>query len=124
MEKDLEIGSLVAVNHPQWVGTVPQIGKVTKLPKAGEGIFEMPWLESKRSSKSLLQRTLVPSKAPPTCMHVNNVLLYNFQLNKQAQTLRKTTREELKRQYDELKNGEWCNDVMKRKKKMNKKTFS
>ena len=31
-----EIGSLVAVNHPQWVGTVPQIGKVKNCPRQGK----------------------------------------------------------------------------------------
>ena len=115
MQKDLEIGSLVAVNHPQWVGTVPQVGKVTKLTKPGEELIEMSWLHSKRSKKPLMERTLVPSTCPPTAIHINNVLLYNFELNRKAQTLKKTTREELKRQYDELKHNEWSDAVVKRK---------
>ena len=78
----------------------------------------MSWLECKCSSKSLMQRTLIPSKAPSTTIHINKVLLYNFELNKQAQTLWKTTREELKKQYDELNNSEWCTEeVTKRKRK-------
>ena len=116
IEKDLEIGSLVAVNHPQWVGTVPQIGKVTKLPQS-EGIIEMSWLDCKRSKKPLLERTLISSTHPPTTIHIQNILLYNFELNPKAHTLKKTTREELKRQYDELKNNEWSDAVVKRKRK-------
>lgn len=116
IEKDLEIGSLIAVNHPQWAGTVPQIGKVTKLPRS-EGVIEMSWLECKRSKKPLLERTLIPSTYPPTTIHIDDVLLYNFELNAKAHTLKKTTREELKRQYDELKNNEWSDVVVKRKRK-------
>ena len=39
----------------------------------------------------------------PTTIHMQNTLLYNFELNPKAHTLKKTTREELKRQYNELK---------------------
>lgn len=84
------------------MGTVPQVGKVTELPKSGDGLIEMVWLHYKRSKKPLMERTLIPSTCPAMMIHINNVLLYNFELNKQAQTLKKTTREELKRQYDEL----------------------
>ena len=112
----MEVGSLVAVNHPQWVGTVPQIGRVTKLPQADETI-EMSWLECKRSKKPLLERTLIPSTHPQTTVHIHDILLYNFELNPKAHTLKKVTREELKRRYDELKSNEWSDVVVKRRRK-------
>ena len=34
--KDLKLGSLVAVNHPEWVGSVPQIGTVVRIPDCAE----------------------------------------------------------------------------------------
>ena len=34
--KDLKLGSLVAVNHPEWVGSVPQIGTVVRIPDRAE----------------------------------------------------------------------------------------
>ena len=41
VEKDLEVGSLVALNHPERVGTVPQIGRVIRLSNFAENkIFE------------------------------------------------------------------------------------
>lgn len=104
IEKDLGVGSLVALNHPRWVGTVPQIAMVTRLPNFDVSKeIEILWLDGKQQKKPLLQRSLMPSKHPITTVHIENVLLYNFELNHQAQTLKKATREELKRQYDEPK---------------------
>ena len=118
VEKDLEVGSLVALNHPEWVGTVPQIAKVTRLPNFEDSkLVEISWLDGKREKKPLLERTLVPSKYAPTTVHVDNIILYNFELNQKARTLKKVTREELKRQYDELKNGEWKDAILHPKKR-------
>ena len=51
VEKDLEVGSLVALNHPRHVGTVPQIAKVTELPNFTESkIIGIEWLDTKSSS--------------------------------------------------------------------------
>ena len=42
-----------------------------------------------------------------TTIHIDNVLLYNFELDLKGQTLRKTTWEELKTINEELREGEW-----------------
>ena len=77
----MEIGSLVALNHPDWVGTIPQTAKVTRLPNSKESkVIEVP---GKRDKRPLMERTLQPS------IHLDNILLYNFELNKRAKALKK-----------------------------------
>ena len=102
------MGSLVALNHPRHVGTVPQIAKVTELPNFTESkIIGIEWLDTKSSKRPRMERSLVPSKHPKTNAHIDDIILYNFQLNKITSTLKKVTREELKRLYDDLKETEW-----------------
>ncbi len=52
--KDLHPESLVAVNHPDWVGTVPQISRVLHTNLAENPDVEISWLEHKKSSKTAI----------------------------------------------------------------------
>ncbi len=52
--KDLHPGSLVAVNHPDWVGTVPQIARVLHTNLAENPDVKISWLEHKKSSKTAI----------------------------------------------------------------------
>ncbi len=118
--KDLHPGSLVAVNHPDWVGTVPQIARVVGLPSDlnEKQDVEISWLEHKRSCKTAIWlRGFEPSKRPNTTVHLDNILLYNFELNTHAQTLKKPTRDKLRTLYDELREGEWSYALQQSKRK-------
>ena len=116
--KDLKPGSLVAVNHPEWVGSVPQIGTVVRIPDADTPEVEIAWMEHERSSKKATWlRSFRQSKRPHTTISLDNILLYNFELNQRGQTLRKTTREELQTIYGELKEGEWSYALQQSKRK-------
>ena len=57
MPKDLNPGRLVAVNHPEWVGSVPQIGTVVRIPDhlADTREVEIVWMEHERSATWLRQ---------------------------------------------------------------------
>jgi len=118
--KDLKPGSLVAVNHPDWVGTVPQIATVVKIP---DDLTETPeveiaWMDHERSSKKATWlRSFRESNLPHSTISLDNILLYNFELNQRGQTLRKTTREELQTIYAELKEGEWSYALQQSKRK-------
>ena len=118
--KDLKLGSLVAVNHPEWVGSVPQIATVMRIPDdfAETPEVEIAWLEHDRGAKKATWlRSFRKSKRPNTMIHIDNILLYNFELNPKGQTLRKTTREELKTIYEELREGEWSYALKQSKRK-------
>lgn len=119
--KDLEPGSLVAVNHPDWVGSVPQIATVVKVPdNYAESLeVDITWLEHDRGSskKAIWLRSFRQSHLQPTTIHIDNILLYNFELNPKGQTLRKTTRDELQRLYNDLKSGEWSYALQQSKRK-------
>ena len=118
--KDLKLGSLVAVNHPDWVGSVPQIATVARIPNDLEETpeVEITWLEHDRGTKKATWlRSFRRSKRPNATIHIDNILLYNFELNPKGQTLRKTTREELKTIYEELREGEWSYALQQSKRK-------
>ena len=118
--KDLKLGSLVAVNHPDWVGSVPQIATVARIPNDLEETpeVEITWLEHDRDTKKATWlRSFRRSKRPNATIHIDNILLYNFELNPKGQTLRKTTREELKTIYEELREGEWSYALQQSKRK-------
>ena len=91
--KDLKLGSLVAVNHPEWVGSVPQIATVMRIPDdlAETSEVEITWLEHDRGAKKATWlRSFRKSKRPNTMIHIDNILLYNFELTPKGQTLHKT----------------------------------
>ena len=47
--KDLKLGSLVAVNHPEWVGSVSQIGTVVRIPDRAETPeIDIVWMKHDR----------------------------------------------------------------------------
>ena len=118
--KDLKLGSLVAVNHPDWVGSVPQIATVTRIPNDLEETpeVEITWLEHDRGTKKATWLcSFRRSKRPNATIHIDNIILYNFELNPKGQTLRKTTREELKTIYEELREGEWSFALQQSKRK-------
>ena len=70
--KNLKLGSLVAVIHPKWVGSVPQIATVTRIPddlaetpeveilwfEHNGGTKKATWLRIFRQSKRIQQFTL------------------------------------------------------------------
>ena len=118
--KDLKPGSLVAVNHPDWVGTVPQIATVVKIPddRTETPEVDITWIDHERSSKiATWLRSFRESKLPHSTISLDNILLYNFELNQRGQTLRKTTREESQTIYGELKKGEWSYTLQQSKRK-------
>jgi len=66
------MGNLVALSHPECMGNVPQIGRVTRLPNVAESkMIEFEWLESKRTKRQRLQRTLLPIRRQKSNCHVN-----------------------------------------------------
>ena len=107
IRRDLQAGNLVAVNHPDWVGTVPQIAKVMEV-STDRSKARISWLDHERAPhKPIWMRGFRPSKYPDTFIDLNNILLYDFELNQKAKTLKKATREELQQIYSELREGEW-----------------
>ena len=46
----------MAVNHPDWVGTVPQVAKVIKLPTelTEDSDVDIAWLDQERAPKKLM----------------------------------------------------------------------
>ncbi len=118
MDKDLKCGSLVAVNHREWVESVPQIARVVEVKDSVSNV-KVAWLEhdAGSSKKATWLRSFRQSKLPQTTIHTDNILLYNFELNPRGQTLRKTTREELSLLYDELRDGEWSYALQHSKRK-------
>lgn len=111
----------MAVNHPDWVGTVPQVAKVIKLPTdlTEESDVEIAWLDQERASKKPIWKRgfNFPSKFANTTVNVNEILLYDFELNPRGKTLRKRTREELEQIYDELREGQWRTALQNSKRK-------
>ena len=75
LTKDLKPGSLVAVNHPDWVGTVPQIATVVKIP---DDLTETPevdiaWMDHERSSKKATWlQSFRESKLPYSTISLDN----------------------------------------------------
>lgn len=111
----------MAVNHPDWVGTVPQVAKVIKLPTnlTEESDIEIAWLDQERAPKKPIWKRgfNFPSKFANTTVSVNEILLYDFELNPRGKTLRKRTREELEQIYDELREGQWRTALQNSKRK-------
>ena len=108
----------MALNHPDWVGTIPQIAQVTRLSNFEVSkVIEVAWLDGKQDKRPLMARSMQPSKHTPTTVHLDNILLYNFELNERAKTLKKATREELKRQYATLRDSDWKHVIQAKKRK-------
>jgi len=100
---DLKPWRLVAVNHLEWVGSVPQIVTIVMILTETPEV-EVAWMEHERSFKKV---TWLPSfwqsQLPRTTTILDNILLlYNFRLNPRGQTLH-----EKKTIYSELREGEW-----------------
>lgn len=101
--KELEEGSIIAVNHPDKSGIMPQLATVIKLPteKNLEGVVKIHWLEVKPGQKTARWfRFFEPShkKDSMSFIQYKNILLYDIVLTKNG-ALRKESREYLKEQY-------------------------
>ena len=78
IKKDLQVSHLVAVNKPDWVRTVPQIGRVVSVPAnlSDNPQVKISWLEHKKGSKTAIWlQGFEPSKHPETAVHIDNILL-------------------------------------------------
>ena len=65
------------------------------------------WMDFRRAwHVSKWKWKLKPSRYGDTRIEVQNILLYDFELNR-MNTLKKATREELKKLYAELQSSEW-----------------
>ena len=101
--KELEEGSIVAVNHPDKPGIIPQLATVIKLPKEKnlEGEVKIHWLDMKPGQKvARWFRFYQPSKKRDCTSFIQykNILLYDIALTKNG-ALRKESRDYLKEEY-------------------------
>ena len=74
--KDLKPENLVAVNHPDWVGTVPQIATVVKIPddRTETPEVDIAWMDHERSSKKATWlRSFRESKLPHSTISLDNI---------------------------------------------------
>ena len=104
--KELEEGSIVAINHPDKHGIMPQLATVIKLPKEKnlEGEVKIHWLEMKAGQKTARWfHFFQPSykKNNTAVIQYKNILLYDIELTKKG-ALKKESREYLKEQYKML----------------------
>ena len=119
---EIHPGCLVAVDHPSWVGTIPQIAKIVSIPPEPslDTCVEIGWFDEKSgtSYRDRWHRQFVyPSKNyGNTYIPIRNIILYDFELNRTG-TLKKATREELKRKYQELKETVWKEALAKSRRK-------
>lgn len=103
----------MALNHPDWIGTVPQIAQVIVIPPEfpTSNELEVVWMETRRTPNTTRWKRsyYLPAqrRQTTTTAHVNEILLYNFVLNAKRQTLKKVTSDELKRLYAELAEQQW-----------------
>ena len=111
----------MAVNHPDWVGTVPQVAKVIKLPTelTEDSNVDIALLDLERTPKKPIwkQGFNFPSKFANTTANIKEILLYDSELNPRGKTLRKRTREELEQIYNELREGQWKTALQNSKRK-------
>lgn len=101
--KELEEGSIVAIDHPDKPGIMPQLATVLKLPreKSLEAEVKIHWLEVKPGQKTARWfRYFQPShkKDSISFIQYKNILLYDIVLTKKG-ALKKESREYLKEQY-------------------------
>ena len=109
--KELMPGSVIALNHHQWRGTVPQLAKVTSIPPnpTDQSQFPILWLEPESAPhKSRWCRFYSESKkkSANSSAYFSEVLLYDIELTKNG-ALKKQTREYLQAEYIALQEGEW-----------------
>ena len=105
--KELKSGSIVAVNHPSWVGTIPQIAQVVSVsyePSLDTKV-EIKWFEEERAPHKprRQQRYTQSTKYANSYVTLRNILLYDIELNRTG----KGTWNELKKLYSDLKDGDW-----------------
>ena len=116
IEKELKAGSIVAVNHPQWIGEVPQIAVVESvLTQSSTLTITISWMDQERAPHKprWLRTWHKSSKFPQTTIDVSNVLLYDIILTNKG-ALKKVTREYLQKEYIDLQEGEW-KDILRNK---------
>lgn len=100
--KDLAVGNLVAVNHPQRTGVVPQIAVVESIPEKPtlDSLVTISWYkQNKDGHKPMWLRGFTPSTEMDT-IKMSGILLYDFELNKKCKSLKKSTRDELQKLYN------------------------
>ena len=108
--KELKSGSIVAVNHPSWVGTIPQIAQVVSVPyePSLDTQVEIQWFDEERAPHKPRRRRryMQSTKYGNSYITLRNILLYDIELNRTG-TLKKVTWNELEKIYSELKEGDW-----------------
>lgn len=104
--KELKTGSTVAVNHPSWVGTIPQIAQVVSVPYEPflDTKVEIKWFDEERAPHKprRRQRYTQSTKYANSYVTLRNILLYDIELNRSG----KGTRNELEKLYSDLKDGD------------------
>ena len=89
--KKLAVGNLVAVNHPEWAGAVPQIAMVNFVPENAtlDSEVAISWMEQKKPPhKSISMQGFTPSGIADS-IKMSGILLYDCQLNPKGKTLKK-----------------------------------
>lgn len=103
------------------MGTVPQIARVTSVPKGAtyDSEVTISWFDQERCShKPIWLRGFTPSsKFDDDVIAISDILLYDITFNAKAKTLKKSTREELQRMYSDLKENEWKAAMRKSRRK-------
>ena len=116
VEKELKAGSIIAVNHPQWIGEVPQIAIVESVITLSSTLtITISWMDQERAPHKprWLRTWHKSSKFPQTTINVSNILLYDITLTNKG-ALKKVTREYLQKEYIALQDTEW-KDVLPNK---------
>ena len=84
--KELKSGSIVAVNHPSWVGTIPQIAQVVSVPSEPslDTQVEIQWFEEERAPHKPRRRRCYTqsTKYANSYVTLRNILLYDIELNR------------------------------------------
>ena len=86
--KELKTGSNVAVNHPDMVGTIPQIARVENIPSdiSMNSVINIQWYDQERAPKKSKWRRGFCLSSRYSTISVSDILLYDFEFNSNKQT--------------------------------------